>query len=49
MMNENKKIFLWSPWRLGGVCSFPHVKYPDKEKIINWLAYNLIKEVNMAT
>lgn len=43
------KIFLYSTRRCGGICTFPHVKYPDKELIINRFAYNLIKEVNMTT
>ena len=48
-MNSNRKIFLYSMRKKGGICTFPHVKYPDKDKIKNRLAYNLIKEVNINT
>lgn len=48
-MKESKLLYLFSLRKNGGICTFPHVKYPDKDKIKNRLAYNLIKEVNMVT
>ena len=41
------RLFFFSLRKNGGICTLPHVKYMDENKIINPFAYNLIKEINL--
>ena len=41
------RLFFFSLRKNGGICTLPHIKYMDENKIINPFAYNLIKEINL--